>query len=295
MSLLTAPCLRVSLIAVSIAAVGLSGCVTPAGLGVVDGLASGAPHSATAAPEVDLLRAFAEAKESLVESSERSVLKSRASAKPAAFTVTQIEAAAPPAGLDRQPSPELLPINPPRAEPNSAATSADQPTGGQPGTQQRIKSIREISLDIRAPQLFNDQQQAMPAPPDEGATALPLLAEAQPFTRGDLANSGFHWQPTVEGLTFCYQPLYFQEVNVERYGRSFGMFQPVVSVASFYGRVPLLPYMAFARPARRCTCPPHWTLPGYRIPEWERHEFVPSLSGGAAEVAAVAGIILLIP
>lgn len=268
------------------------GCIAPVGLGVVD-LASSDP--AAVEPGEDLLGAYAAAKQSLVAPVERSIIKPRKSEPRITFAATQIEAAAPPAVLDRETQPELIPISPPRVELNPLATSGQQPEAGQLGMQQRIKSIRDISLDIRPPQLFNDQQQAMPAPLDEAATALPLMAQHHPFTRGDLAQSGYHWQPTAEGLTFCYQPLYFQEVNVERYGRSFGIFQPVVSVASFYGRVPLLPYMAFARPARRCTCPPHWTLPGYRIPEWEKHEFVPSFAGGSAEVAALAGLILLIP
>ena len=41
--------------------------------------------------------------------------------------------------------------------------------------------------------------------------------------------------------------------------------------------------------------PGHWTLPGYRIPQWEPHTIVPSLHGAAVEVAAIYGIVLLIP
>jgi hypothetical protein len=288
----TAPCIRLAVVAAIVIFSG--GCITPIGLRGLE-IATSDPADAAASDSVDVLSAYAAAKQSLVGSAERSVIKPRVNANRVAFTATQIEAADPPAILEPEALPELLPISPPRAELNPLAISAQQPETGQLGTQQRIKSIRQISLDIRPPQLVNDQQQIMLPPLDEAATALPLMAQQQPFTRGDLAQSGYHWQPTPEGLVFCYQPLYFQEVNVERYGRSFGMFQPVVSVVSFYGRVPLLPYMAFARPARRCTCPPHWALPGYRIPEWERHELVPSVAGGAAEAAAIAGLILLIP
>jgi hypothetical protein len=316
---------RLLMVACAAAIFGAGGCTTLHGLNVVDTVTSDPAQSAAENHTADIMRAFARAKESLIvaqpapeaigpaqlipagqdvsapgvcqsiQGSVRSVLKQRTSARRAAFTAAQIEAAPPPAALDRQPQPELLPIGPPRSEPSPLAAGMQEPREGQPSTQQRIKSILEISLDIRPPQIFNDQREAMAPPLDVAQTALPQLAQAEPFTRGDLAQSGYHWQPTPEGLWFCYQPLYFQEVNVERYGRSFGIFQPAVSVASFYGRVPLLPYMVFARPARQCTCPPHWTLPGYRIPEWERHEFVPSISGAAAESAAIYGLILLIP
>jgi hypothetical protein len=322
---LSTPLSRMLLVACALPVLGTSGCASLRGLNVVDAAVSDPAQAAAESKTTDIMRAFAQAKESLaqadsargtmgatnsdagsqevsvqdsgrsIQPAERSVLKQRDTARRAAFTRAQIEAAAPPAALDRESQPELLPVSPPRARLNPLATSMQEPQGSQPSTQQRIKPIREISLDIRPPQIFNDQREAMAPPLDEARTALPLLAQAEPFTRGDLAQSGYDWQPAPQGLTFCYQPLYFQEVNVERYGRSFGMFQPVVSVASFYGRVPLLAYMVFARPARRCTYAPHWTLPGYRIPEWERHEFVPSLTGAAAESAAIYGLILLIP
>jgi hypothetical protein len=136
---------------------------------------------------------------------------------------------------------------------------------------------------------------AIAPPRDYAGEALPALAQEQPFTRGDLVEAGFEWHPSPEGLTFCHQPLYFEEVNLERYGRSWGVLQPAVSVAKFYGRIPALPYMVFAQPARRCTYHAHWSLPGYRIPVREHQPLVPSVHGGASEVAVLYGLILLIP
>lgn len=159
----------------------------------------------------------------------------------------------------------------------------------------RTKPIQDISLDIRPPELVNEQNEAIALPQNEGALALPALAQNRPFTRGDLVAAGYQWHPSPAGLNFCYQPLYFEEVNLERFGRSHGILQPFVSAADFYGRIPLLPYMAFARPARRCTMHAHWTLPGYKIGRWEPQPIVPSVYGGAAETAALFGIILLIP
>jgi hypothetical protein len=192
-------------------------------------------------------------------------------------------------------TPAILPVEPPRIALNQVVEAAPQQPTGDLWTLQRIKPLRDISLDIVPPKLVNDQQLAMAPPQDYAADALPFLAAEQPFTRGDLVAAGYEWHPSPEGLSFCYQPLYFEEVNLERYGHSFGVLQPVVSMAAFYGRIPALPYMVFARPARRCTYHAHWTLPGYKIPQWEPQPIVPSATGAAAELAVLYGIILLIP
>jgi hypothetical protein len=205
----------------------------------------------------------------------------------------QIPSAMPISPLERaQPAGHTLP---PRVSPGQSPTmTPGEPTAELP-TAQRIKPLREISLDITPPALLSDQQQPIAPPIDYAAEALPQIAAEQPFVRGEFAAAGFDWHPSPASLSFCYQPLYFEEVNPERYGHSFGILQPAVSAVAFYGRIPLLPYMAFARPARRCTYHAHWTLPGYKIPRWEPQPIVPSVTGAAAEMAFIYGLVLLIP
>ena len=161
----------------------------------------------------------------------------------------------------------------------------------------RVKSIRQISLDISLPVEADPMLNQMAPPTNYAAEALPRMAEESPFYRGDLIDYGMYDNTPLPpvSLDMCYQPLYFEELNAERYGRSWGCLQPAVSMASFYGRIPLLPYMAFARPARRCTYHAHWALPGYRIPGREPNPPVVSAAGGAAQTAAMIGVILLIP
>ena len=96
--------------------------------------------------------------------------------------------------------------------------------------------------------------------------ASAAFAMAPPLERNVLMGFSDAVGIAPAGLAFCYQPLDFEEVNLERYGRSFGILQPVVSGGQFYTRTALLPYHVFAQPARRCTYHPHWTLPGYKIP-----------------------------
>jgi len=67
-------------------------------------------------------------------------------------------------------------------------------------------------------------------------------------------------------LNFCYRPLYFEEVNAERYGYSFGLLQPAVSIAEFYGHVVLLPYRLVARRPGFATYHDHQFRPGGTAP-----------------------------
>jgi len=185
-----------------------------------------------------------------------------------------------------QPPPAPLP-NPPTAAPPEPLPS---------GLVQRVKPIEQISLDISVRDT-GDMFGRIPPPENYAAQALPQLAQEVPFLRGDLIDYGMYDNTPLPpvSLDMCYQPLYFQELNAERYGRTWGILQPAVSMANFYGRIPLLPYMAFAYPARRCTYHAHWSLPGYRIPGREPHDLIVSPTGGAAQTAALIGVILLIP
>jgi hypothetical protein len=182
----------------------------------------------------------------------------------------------------------------PRGQPAPPPEPTDQ-APGRLATVQRIKSIRDISLNIAAPAVYDDRGAPVTPPADIAAQTLPILAQQRPFVRGEMINYGFDWQPEPIGLEFCYQPLYFEDVNLERYGRSWGIFQPAISAIRFYNQIPLVPYRVFSQPARRCTYHAHWTLPGYRIPSRERPPLHPSVLGAASETLAVAGLILLIP
>lgn len=94
---------------------------------------------------------------------------------------------------------------------------------------------------------------------------------------------------------FCYRPLYFEEVNLERYGTSHGPWQPIMSGARFFASVPALPYMMTV--SRPCVCR-YWTHDypaGRRAPCWEKEHPPFSAAGAGVEGLAVYGLILLIP
>src|SRR5262245_6274751 len=72
-----------------------------------------------------------------------------------------------------------------------------------------------------------------------------------------LQRSGTHrlWADAVhpwEAPALCHGPLYFEDENLERRGRSFGLAQPAVSAAHFAGRIAAWPYLAGAYPPHEC-------------------------------------------
>ena len=105
------------------------------------------------------------------------------------------------------------------------------------------------------------------------------------------AQYNFHWSATC----LCHKPLYFEEINAERYGYTVSrVLQPVISGGKFFLTIPALPYlMTVDRP---CDC--IYTLGQYRpgdcVPRrWNR---VPlQACATIVEVGTIAGLILLIP
>ncbi len=107
-----------------------------------------------------------------------------------------------------------------------------------------------------------------------------------------------------KGLRYCwdapmlrYHPLYFEEVNLERYGygpKYVRAFQPVLSGAKFFTTVPALPYLMAAEPPCECV----YTLGHYRpgSPAPYRIQYPPfSVRGGLAEAGVATALILAIP
>jgi len=59
------------------------------------------------------------------------------------------------------------------------------------------------------------------------------------------------WSPISYGWdspALYYQPVYFEEINEERYGIHCGLLTPIASFGRFFGRFPLLPYMLITQP-----------------------------------------------
>jgi hypothetical protein len=117
-------------------------------------------------------------------------------------------------------------------------------------------------------------------------------------TRGWPVNT-FNWVASC----FCSNPLYFEEINLERYGYGCGCFGPccsncvqsVVSGAHFFANVVILPY----KMGVDCPCDCDYTLGHYRpgsCPPWRYTCCTRCSALGAASAGGVAtGLIFLIP
>lgn len=130
-------------------------------------------------------------------------------------------------------------------------------------------------------------------PPKDHANATFGNREKIAYVAGSVDSPKFQQQVRT-AATFQHQPLYFEELNLERHGKSFRALQPVVSSAKFFGTLPLLPYkMASQRPGShvRTHDPYPAGVPAPRVRETKRF----SPKGAAFEVAAIAAAIMIIP
>jgi hypothetical protein len=100
---------------------------------------------------------------------------------------------------------------------------------------------------------------------------------------------------TWKASALCHKPLYFEEVQLERYGHSAGpIVEPLLSAAHFFITVPLLPYYMGVDPPLEC----QYTLGYYRPGDCAPYMFDPfplSLRGAALEAGAVVGVTAVIP
>lgn len=100
-----------------------------------------------------------------------------------------------------------------------------------------------------------------------------------------------------EAPALCHRPLYFEEVNLERYGygpRYLRVAQPLISAGQFFATVPALPYRIFAEHGRECV----YTLGHYRPGSLVPYDVMlppASLTGTGVESALITGLILVIP
>jgi len=93
----------------------------------------------------------------------------------------------------------------------------------------------------------------------------------------------------------CHKPLYFEEVQLERYGHTTGpLLQPFVSGAHFFGSVVALPYHAGINPPNECQYPVGYYRPGNCAP-WLVPPAPVSIRGGLLTAGLYTGGAFFIP
>jgi|GEM_PF-4779991 len=92
----------------------------------------------------------------------------------------------------------------------------------------------------------------------------------------------------------AYNPLYFEEPNLERFGYNYGALQPFISAGRFFGRIPMLPYMIGAYPLDECRYPLGYARPG-DCPPYQVEKLPFSARGALFESLTATGLVFLIP
>jgi hypothetical protein len=117
-------------------------------------------------------------------------------------------------------------------------------------------------------------------------------------TLGDEAFPGRHWEPTTmtwKASGNCHKPLYFEEVQLERYGHTAGPIrQPVISGAHFFLNLVSLPYQAGINPPSECRYALGYYRPGNCAP-WLVPPIPLSVRGGLWQAGVMVGGVALIP
>lgn len=114
----------------------------------------------------------------------------------------------------------------------------------------------------------------------------------------DVALSPRNWSPltmTWKASGLCHRPLYFEEVQLERYGHTTGPFaQPILSGAHFFANIAVLPYKMGIHPLNECQYSLGYYRPGNCAP-WLVPPIPLSLRGATAEAAVILGGIYILP
>ncbi len=151
----------------------------------------------------------------------------------------------------------------------------------------RERSMAELTTDIqpRSPQV----------PPDVARSKLDAMADVsyESVLQREWVGLRFCW----DAPGFAHQPLYFEEVNLERYGygpRHLRAVQPVLSGAHFFATIPVLPYHLGATPVHQSVYALGHYRPGSPAPY--RFLYPPfSIRGGLAQAGVMVGLIGVIP
>jgi hypothetical protein len=110
---------------------------------------------------------------------------------------------------------------------------------------------------------------------------------------GGWAQSNYQWAAT----SLCHRPLYFEEVNLERYGYTVSpILQPAISGAHFFLTIPTLPYKMVVQPPHECVYTLGYYRAGSRAPRrWHHMDLVWDPTAVAVEGLLVTGLVFLIP
>lgn len=175
---------------------------------------------------------------------------------------------------DSDPPEDTGPAQPGTAE--SVAKEYEEEAVG--GKKYRLKAIGEVTPFYVAP------------PQGEIPAELPF-SERDSYVPRLFSDAMYPWMAS----NICYNPLYFEDVALERYGHSYNHYaQPIVSTVKFGGQFLMLPYQMTIDPIHKAIYPLGYYQPG----EWAPYKFyqIPfNAKAAGVQAGVVTGFFFLIP
>jgi hypothetical protein len=111
------------------------------------------------------------------------------------------------------------------------------------------------------------------------------------FPSRDFIESTMTWKASGA----CHKPLYFEDVQLERYGHEWGPFaQPAISTVRFFGDIAVLPYKMGIHPMNECQYSLGHYRPGSCAP-WTVGPVPISLRGALMQAKVITGTALAMP
>jgi hypothetical protein len=159
--------------------------------------------------------------------------------------------------------------------------SAEESEGYEDG----LSAIERVRINVRPP--------VGEMPPDYASAKFAKSGEI--VQRMGATRHWMMYEFNWEASALATRPVYFEDVNLERYGYSHGLLlEPFFSAGHFFLRVPFIPYMRGASPPRK----PIYTLgygrPGSYFPYY-LHRPPVSLRGFSQQAAWTMGLIAVLP
>ena len=100
---------------------------------------------------------------------------------------------------------------------------------------------------------------------------------------------------TWKASNLCHTPLYFEDVNLERYGHTHGpLLEPVVQSAHFFANIAVLPYKMGVHCPSECQYALGYYRPGNCAP-WINPPVPISARGAISQAAVMTGLFWLVP
>jgi hypothetical protein len=205
--------------------------------------------------------------------------------------------------VQSRPEINLTPVPPSKAEPADPVLQEENQVEAvvtencpAPNDQKYFKSLADVNTDLRPPKRQPEPGELAAPMPDDSECKLqhksPRDLNAQRLT------DNMPWCPvtfTWKASALCHKPLYFEDVQLERYGHSAGpLLQPLASAAQFYLLVPVLPYSMGLEPPGECLYSLGYYRPGSCAP-YMLDPIPLSVRAGLAQAGVVTGLVFALP